>query len=121
MSLLTNVLLILFPQNSDDLSGVCVGDKSHINAPTIVVCPSAEEVSFHVMVERESFHEVSIFKSALIHLIGSYFVFDIVYPKPWYATLLFIQHHIFGLVDKQHVPANVIEMVTTLKRMDNLS
>ena len=106
-------------QNSDDLSAV--GDSIQMNAPYIVVCVSPEEVSFHIMVERDSLSEVSTFKSALIHLIASYFVYDIAYPKPWYSTLILVQHHIFGLTDKQRVPANVVEIATSLKRMDSVS
>lgn len=62
--------------------------------------------------------ELSSFGSALIHLVGSYFIYDIAYPKPLKATLLMIQHHVMGLPDIQVDPTAVIELVTSLKRMD---
>lgn len=107
-----------YSQNCDDPS--VVGQRIKINSPYILASSTAEEVSFHIMVERESISEVSTFKSSLIHLIASYFIFDIAYPKQWYATFIFLQHHLFGLTDKQRVPPNLIEMVTILKRMDTL-
>ncbi len=71
------------------------------------------------MVERESLNELSTFKSTVIHLLAAYFVFDIMYPKGWYSTLIFIQHFVFGLTDKQRIPSNVIEIGTSLNRMDS--
>ena len=109
----------IFVQNADDLSAV--GGSIGVNAPYVVVCQSAEETSFHIMVERESLSEVNTFKSALIHLMAAYFVYDIAYPKPFYSTLILIQHQIFEVVDKQRVPACVIEMVTSLKRINIVS
>ena len=81
-----------------------------MNAPYILVCQSAEETLFHMMVERETLSEVTAFKSALIHLVASYFVYDIAYPKPLYATLILIQHMIFGLKDTHRVPPCTIEI-----------
>lgn len=50
--------------------------------------------------------EAITFRSALTHLVGAYFVFDIV--KAWYATMIL---HIMNI---EMVAPNVIEMVTSL-------
>ena len=54
----------------------------------------------------------------LISLIGAYFTFNIVYPKPLHAILIFIQHFILNIIDKQKVP----DIVTrTIASLDNIS
>ena len=80
---------------------------------------SAEETSYHIIVEEEANCELTSIESALIHLVGSYFVYDITYPKPFQSLLLMIQHYVFGLEDSQRDPPAVIEIVTSLKKMDS--
>ena len=92
-----------------------------MSAPFLVVCRTADEVSYHVLVEEESTCEVSTFNNALIHLIGSYFVYDISYPKPLYSLLVMIQHYIFGLEDSQKDSPSVVEVVTSLKNMETIT
>ena len=86
----------------------------------MIVCHSAEETTFHIMVEEEVTCELSSFESALIHLVGSYFLYDIAYPKPVQSLLLMIQHYVFGLEDSQQDTPAVIEIVTSLKKMDSI-
>ena len=73
----------------------------------------------HVIVEQEPMCELTAFGSALIHLLASYFIYNIEYPKTFKSLLLMIQHHVFSLLDKQKDPTSVIEIVTSLKRMDS--
>ena len=70
------------------------------------------------MVEEEPTCELNNFQSALIHMMGSYFIYDIAYPKPLQSLLLMIQHYVFGLEDSQPDTSAVIEIVTSLKKMD---
>ncbi len=79
---------------------------------------SPEETSYHVVAEQEPLCEVSNFCSAIIHLIGCYYIYDIAYPKPLNSLLLMIQHHIFGIKDSQRDSVAVIQTVTSLKHMD---
>ena len=51
--------------------------------------------------------------------MGSYFIYDIAYPQPLYSLLIMIQHHIFGLEDEQPDSSAVVEIVSSLKNMDN--
>lgn len=52
-----------------------------MNAPFLVVCETSEECTFHVMVEQEPVCELNGFGSGLVHLIASYFIYDIAYPN----------------------------------------
>ena len=54
----------------------------------------------------------------MLHLMAAYLIFDIAYPKPLNSLLLMIQHHIFSLKDIQVDTPAVLEVVTSLKRMD---
>ncbi len=110
------IMIMIFFQDSDDLSSFA--KSVQLKAPYIVVCYSSEETTFHIIVEEEQIYEFSIFQTALLHLIGTYFVFDIAYPKPLYALLIMVQHYILSLHDAQRDPPSVFEMVTLLKRMD---
>ena len=76
-------------------------------------------MSYHVVVEQEPLCEVSTFLSAIVHLIGSYYIYHIAYPKPLNSLLIMIQHFIFGIKDSQRDPVPVIQTVTSLKHMDN--
>lgn len=80
---------------------------------------SAEDISYHVVVEQEPLCEVSTFCSAIVHLIASYYIYHIAYPKSLKSLLIMIQHHIFGIEDSQRDSVPVIQTVTSLKRMDN--
>ena len=110
------LLPVYFLQDSDDLSSFV--QSISLKAPYLLVTYSAEETNFHIVVEQEIIAEVSNYESALIHLLGTYFIFDIAYPKPLCALLLLLQHYILGLSDSQHDPPSVMEMVTSLKNMD---
>ena len=68
-----------------------------VNSPYLVVCRTSTDYTFHVIVEQEPTCELSVFSGSLIHLIASYFIYDIAYPKYLKATLLMIQHHVMGL------------------------
>ena len=104
-------------QNSDDLCAF--GKQIGVNSPYLIVCQLSVESTFHVIVEQEPTWELSALCSAVLYLLGSYFIYVIAYPKHFKATLLMIQHHILGLPDQQTDPSAVIELVTSLQRMDS--
>lgn len=90
----------------------------NLNYPYIIVCFTAEEVTYNIVVEQEPMCELRYFKGALIYLMAAYFIFNIAYPKPLNSLLVMIQHYIFGLADTQVDSPAVIQTVTALKRMD---
>lgn len=50
----------------------------------------------------------------MVDLIAIYYVYNIEYPKPLNATLLFIQHFILGLEDNQKIPPSLIRLLSSL-------
>ena len=85
--------------------------------PYLAVCSTAVETTYHVIVEREPMCELTSFGSAIIHMMGSYYMYNIQYPKSLYSLLIMVQHHIFGIDDTRDTPT-VVETVTSLKNMD---
>ena len=58
-------------------------------------------------------------ESVLIHMVGSYFIYDIAYSKPLQSLLLMIQYYVFGLQDLQNNTPVVIEIMIILRKMDS--
>lgn len=88
-------------------------------APVIVVLTSlADSKQYFVVAEKEVLLESVDMRTAMVDLIATYFTFDIAYPKPLYSLLLFIQHHIFSVVDSQPQP-NIMSIVYT--SLENLT
>ena len=71
----------------------------------------------YFFVEKTLIAESNSLLTAIVDLIASYFVFDIVYPKPLYAVLIFIQQFVLGIVDKQKVPHNVSVLLSSLTKI----
>ena len=62
---------------------------------------SMEEKTFMVYVEGVKLCECDTFFQAYTALVGSFYVFNLVYPKCWEKTLPFVQNIIVGLKDCQ--------------------
>ena len=60
--------------------------------PYLVMLTSEEGQQYFVVIEKSFIAESNSLTTAIVDLIGSYFVFDIVYPQSLYAVLIFIQH-----------------------------
>ena len=71
---------------------------------------SDEGYQFNVVVERNILPESGSLTTAVLDLFSSYYTFNIMYPRPLYATMIFIRHFVFGITDKQTVP-NLATMV----------
>ena len=83
--------------------------------PYLIMLTSEEGQQFFVVVERSLIAE--IVTTAVLNLIATYFVFDIVYPQPLYAVLIFIQHIVLGIVDKQKPPNSVTILLSSLTKI----
>ena len=70
----------------------------------------------YIVVEKNVLLESDGIKGSILDLIGAYFTFDISYPKKLYPVLLFIQHVMLNIVDKQRVPNNVTILRSSLVR-----
>ena len=80
------------------------------SAPYIVMLTSDEGYQFNVVVEQNILPESVNLTTAVLDLFSSYHAFNIMYPRSLYTTMIFIQHFVFGITDKQTVP-NLATMV----------
>ena len=80
--------------------------------------PGTENCQVFICCEAELYIESKSIKDALIDLILTYFVFDIVYPKNFRNVLLFIQHFVFDLPDQQPVSSALSTFVTNLQKLE---
>ena len=87
-------------------------------APFIVITgiPGDENAQFFICGEKEVLMESKTLRDAIIDLICHYFIYDISYPKYLDSILLFFQHHVFKLTDKQPVPALLSKLIGNLKK-----
>ena len=87
------------------------------SAPYIVVTgkPGTENSQYFISCERAILLESKTMRDACLDLIATYFVFNISYPKPVSAILLFFQHYMFDIKDKQSIPVNLSKLLTNLK------
>ncbi len=56
-------------------------------------------------------------EAAIQDLMTTYFVFNIVYPRPLNPVLIFMQHHILKIIDKQPEPNCVSILLTGLNKV----
>lgn len=85
--------------------------------PYLIMLTSEEGQQYFIVVEKTLIAESNSLPTAIVDLIASYFVFDIVYPNTLYAVLIFIQHFVLGIVDKQKVPQNVSVLLSSLTKI----
>lgn len=80
----------------------------HIDKGTpFIVMLTSEGQQYFIVIEKALIAESSSLTTAIVDLVASYFVFDIIYPQPLYAVLIFIQHFVLQIIDKQKVPQSV--------------
>ena len=79
---------------------------------------SSEKVTLLTVVERKVLINTETFGSALLYLLGSYYVFNIAYSKLSYPVLIFLQRYVLGIEDEQTIPKSVRQAVTVMNRFD---
>lgn len=80
--------------------------------------PRTDNSQVFVCCEGQIYIESKSVKDALLDLISTYFVFDIMYPKPLRSLLLFLQHFVLDLPDQQSVSSAVSSLVANLEKQD---
>ena len=91
--------------------------RIHENHPYLAAVFNDSTAQFFIVAERTVLESADDVTSALFELIGAYFAFNMVYPKPLYAVLLFIQHFVLDIKDKQAVPNSVTRILSSLDRI----
>ena len=86
-------------------------------APYIIITGVAgdENAQFNVCVEQQIVLESLTVRDAVLDLVASYFVFDILYPKSLSAILIFIQHQIFWMGDSESIPMAAAKLMGNIK------
>ena len=89
-----------------------------LRAPSILMTETSEATTYDIIVEGASLAQSTDLNTALIDLFSAYFVFDIAYPLAIVPILIFFQHYVFGLKDRQKIPVSVATTVGTMRRLD---
>ena len=76
------------------------------SAPYLVITGTPGSINCQVFIgcEQEIFFECSSIRDSIIDLIGTYFVFNISYPKYLNSIFLFIQHFVKPGPHRPHAP-----------------
>jgi len=89
--------------------------------PFIVVVgdPNAAAANSQAFIccEKRTIIESKCVKAALVHLIMSYFIFNIVYPKGIHNLMVFLQHHVYNLLDQQKIAASVKTLLNNMEKL----
>lgn len=76
-----------------------------------------ENAQFYICCEQSILLESKTVRDAIIDLVATYYVFDIAYPKSISAIMLFFQHMVFEIKDKQVLPVTTSKLVSNLSKL----
>lgn len=86
--------------------------------PYLVLIGHRTTFQLMLVAERQVICRVSTLWEGLKGLLGAYFAFNIEYPKPLRALLIFVQHHIFNVKDRQSIPNSVKQIKSSLDKLN---
>lgn len=89
--------------------------ENHPYLAVLVGGPCAEVL---FVAERNIFDSIKKVSSIVVILIAGYFTFNMSYPRSLYPTLIFMQHFVLEIRDKQAVPCSVTRLLSSL---DNIA
>jgi len=79
--------------------------------------PGTETSQIFVCCEKQIYLESKSMRDALVDMMSTYFVFNISYPRSLHGILIFLQHHVFNLVDQQTVPVIAKTLLGNLQKL----
>lgn len=79
--------------------------------------PGSENTQFFIVCEQAILLESKSVCDALVDVIATYYVFDMAYPKAVSGVLLFFQHFVFNLMDKQKSPPCLSKLIQNINAM----
>ena len=86
------------------------------NHPYLGLALGGTSLHFFLIAERCILDEVEA-SSVFVGLIATYFTFNMAYPKAVYPVLLFVQHFLLCINDKQAVPISLTKLLSWLDKM----
>ena len=87
--------------------------------PYMLLTGSLGEMSSQIFICCEQsvyLKDLKNIKEATYQLIATYFVYDIQYPKPLLPILIFLQHYVVQLKDKQPIPPATVKLLGNLEK-----
>ncbi len=91
--------------------------KINCSQPYVVTLQGNQQDQCNIFCEHIWFVSTYSFTSCIFCLLALYYTFDIAYPSSLYSVFIFLQHFVFGLVDKQTIPNVVTRIVSVLRRL----
>ena len=88
-----------------------------VSYPFIATVSNGSSLQVFLVVEQNVLHDISVPIAVLLGLIACYFTFNMKYPKPLNSVLIFIQHFLLCIKDKQTIPRNVVNLVSSLDKL----
>lgn len=92
--------------------------KINCSQPFLLVLEGDEHFNFMIMCENNVFLRIRDLTDGLFFLLAIYYIFDMSYPKSLHPVYMFLQHHVFSLIDKAHIPDVVIRIVSVLRNIN---
>ena len=91
------------------------------SAPFIAVTGLHDDstIQYFICAEQTVYLEAKTLMDAITDLVATYFVFNISYPRSTCPALIFFQHFVFGLTDKQGVPPATVKLVGSLQKIES--
>ena len=74
-------------------------------------------VEFTLIAEREPVMKTNDFRKTLIALMGSYYTFNIQYPKEASNTLLFIERYLLGIVSRPRMSSSATQIISAISKL----
>ena len=93
--------------------------KISCNSPYLVFQgqPGTENAQFYVAAENMICIESKSVQDAMIDLIATYYTYDMEYPKPIAAQMMFLQRYVFDLQDNEPVPLSASKLWSNLQKL----
>ena len=88
-----------------------------MNYPYVAVVVADSAVQYYLVAERIVMTDCTSLFEALKGLVATYFMANMMYPKPLNALFIFIQHIVLGIKDSQAIPNTVTQVVSSLDKM----
>lgn len=76
-----------------------------------------DNAQYFICIENALAIESKTFRDALVDVIASYYVFDIVYPKHLAGVFMFFQHCVFGLKDAGRLPPCLQKLMENVQKL----
>ena len=101
-------------QNLDE-AAVAVSE----NHPYLGLVLGGTSLEVYLVIERCVLEAVGA-SSSFTGLIAAYFAFNMTYPKALYAVLIFIQHFLLIIQDKQPLPISLTKLLSSLDKIQDV-